>query len=591
MGTGALSALFKLLGLFLIFASVFSGAQVGSSPGVTGSSSSGNGVGSGTSPLTFGAKFDVQQVPDAVVTNASNIITCPNADCKFLTKATVGQIIFATAGTGASCLDNATSLPQTTIQSIDSDTQIHTVGNGNASGTGTAVHCLAWGDDDTAAINAAWAVVGCTGSLALPTGKSFISSAILQAIAGCPLVTNAGTGYQGQRVTGQGVSGTFLMPTLNFDFTNCLSGANGACIGNPNITDNENFSVWGNGARCAATHSVNLFVLGLAGRMINVDTVGWCAHGGGSSLIGVDIIGATDIYTYSGTNFFGSTEIQFQQNNIFFGNSNITGNAFSANNACAINFAGAYSIFSTGNTITGCTSMAAGAVFNSVNTTVNTAGAEACINFGAGTVNLLGNDIICAIGVTSQPTLFSNVSGGRVNAQNSSIGGGSGTAVNVSMVAGDTFSDLGGNTFPSTGAAGIWNLGGSWLAEGHSVKGTCTGVATASSTLGLYGTGPNETLTTCTSTTIGSGVQVQGARSIKYLYVTAGTGGTNASSGVVTVTKNGSGTTFTCTLGTGTTCQFSGTPVAVVDGDLISITFTTQAADTLANVKALVGWQ
>jgi hypothetical protein len=172
--------------------------------------------------------------------------------------------------------------------------------------------------------------------------------------------------------------------------------------------------------------------------------------------------------------------------------------------------------------------------------------------------------------------------------ENTTIKGGSliGTATSYLDVAGSTFVDLGGNSFniPAT-------IQGTLIADGHSLLGSCTGVATASSTLGLYGTGPNETLTTCTSTTIGSGVVISQARTLGPLRVTVTAAGVNASSGVVTVLKNGGATTITCTLGTATSCLDNAHSVAVAAGDLISIQFTTQAADTLAGVKAFLLWE
>jgi hypothetical protein len=133
--------------------------------------------------------------------------------------------------------------------------------------------------------------------------------------------------------------------------------------------------------------------------------------------------------------------------------------------------------------------------------------------------------------------------------------------------------------------------GTSMVADGHSINGACTGTVGAAATLGLYGTGPNVTVTTCAAPPVGSGIPMTGPRTLNNLVVTVGTGGTNASSGVVTVLKNGGATTITCTLGTGTFCQDGLHSVSVVAGDLISIQFTTQAADTLANVKAFAAWQ
>jgi hypothetical protein len=147
-----------------------------------------------------------------------------------------------------------------------------------------------------------------------------------------------------------------------------------------------------------------------------------------------------------------------------------------------------------------------------------------------------------------------------------------------------TIFDLGGNTING------FPVGIMLIADGHSVKGACTGVATPSATLGLYGTGPNVVATACTSALIGSGSVVSGSRTLQNLLVTSTAAGVNASSGVVTVLKNGGATAITCTIGVGTSCVDGTHTVAVADGDLISIQFTTQAAETLAGVKAIVEW-
>lgn len=144
--------------------------------------------------------------------------------------------------------------------------------------------------------------------------------------------------------------------------------------------------------------------------------------------------------------------------------------------------------------------------------------------------------------------------------------------------------DLGGNTMK--GIATTINFS----ADGHSLVGACTGVATASQTLGLFGTGANVTATTCTSTTLGSGVVSPGARTLQNLIVHAATGGVGASSGVVTVLVNGSTTALTCTLGTATSCEDVTHSVTTANGDLVSLQFTTQGSETLAGVKAVVEW-
>jgi len=59
----------------------------------------------------------------------------------------------------------------------------------------------------------------------------------------------------------------------------------------------------------------------------------------------------------------------------------------------------------------------------------------------------------------------------------------------------------------------------------------------------------------------------------------------------VTVLKNGGATTITCTIGTATSCIDGTHTASFAQGDLISLQFTSQAADTLAGVKAQVIWQ
>lgn len=81
---------------------------------------------------------------------------------------------------------------------------------------------------------------------------------------------------------------------------------------------------------------------------------------------------------------------------------------------------------------------------------------------------------------------------------------------------------------------------------------------------------------------------MQGSGNLQMLVASATAGGVNASSGVLTVLKNGGATALTCTFGTGTTCVDGTHSVAFVAGDLISLQFTTQVAETLAGLKVSV---
>lgn len=159
-----------------------------------------------------------------------------------------------------------------------------------------------------------------------------------------------------------------------------------------------------------------------------------------------------------------------------------------------------------------------------------------------------------------------------------------GTGNTVNNPAGATFFDGPNNSF--SGGAGYTGAG-SLIADGHAVKGSCTGVVTASQTLGLYDTGPNVTATTCTSTIIGTGKVVSGARTLYALKCDSSAVGVSASD-VCIVLQNGANV-GSCSLNGVTTCT-AALAVALADGDRVSLQITTGVADTLANVKAIADW-
>ncbi len=117
--------------------------------------------------------------------------------------------------------------------------------------------------------------------------------------------------------------------------------------------------------------------------------------------------------------------------------------------------------------------------------------------------------------------------------------------------------------------------------------GTCVGTANASSTLGLNPLGGAASLT-CTTNITSIGAVMPSAAILRNLRVAATTGGKNASSGVFTVMKNTGATALTCTVGVGTTCSDTTDAAAFAVGDVLTVQFTTQASETLANVQASV---
>ena len=119
------------------------------------------------------------------------------------------------------------------------------------------------------------------------------------------------------------------------------------------------------------------------------------------------------------------------------------------------------------------------------------------------------------------------------------------------------------------------------------LQGTCIGTASSSATLGLYNLGQTTTRN-CTSTTVDQGAVMRRDGILSNLSAKAGSGGRISGSGVVTVLKNNVATILTCTLGTSLSCVDSTNIVPFVKGDVISIQFSTQSAESLANVSAQV---
>lgn len=86
----------------------------------------------------------------------------------------------------------------------------------------------------------------------------------------------------------------------------------------------------------------------------------------------------------------------------------------------------------------------------------------------------------------------------------------------------------------------------------------------------------------CTNAT-GAQIPVT-AGTVKNLFCHSNVGGVNASSGVVTVRKNGVNTVVTCTFGTSQSCNDTSHSASTINGDLIDIIVTTQASETLNQV-------
>jgi len=184
-----------------------------------------------------------------------------------------------------------------------------------------------------------------------------------------------------------------------------------------------------------------------------------------------------------------------------------------------------------------------------------------------------------AINVTIRQSKFVNAAVAIKGAANNS--GGKWTATHL---VGSTDLQVGGGTvFTGSVGAGTLIAGSSGLGE---IWAGCSGTASPSATLFLYI--PGNVPTTCTDTTGSADLPITRASTIGNLFCAAATGGVNASSGVMTVDKNGSAQSLTCTLGTSQTCNDTTHTFTVAQGDRIRFRMTTQGGETLAGVRCAV---
>ncbi len=561
---------------------------------VAGAAGSGTSLGPGQIIVTasaYGVKANAHWVQDASVTNASGVVTCPSGECNFLTTASVGQV----AWSNASCLLTGTArIARTTVRSVDSDTQITLNANSNATGTA----CLFWGDVDDAGWQAAWTAFiaqlkNAPAVLQLPCGASIVEHGIssnpnvninfMPTIAGC----------------GAGTS-TTILPSPSFAWSTSPGTGNtcstsgfcffgGLALSGISQLYEHDFVIFGggnSGANGCSSAIAGLKGIGADANFMGLNLYVWAlcpVFSGGGSFTGIKIgAPATCINCQSDAAGVPGWSIVLggQPVNVYWPFVGDTGQGASVTGTGTLN--------STGGTWS---SSSAGQSF--------VVGSGAKVNFfgdridglnpsgGNATINIHGGTILCTNGAAVGCIHFGS-GGATVNLfENSTVTPSGTTQFAAEGTSGIVNDD--GTTAWTAGTTGLIQNGVTYSVQaGNGVQGACTGVASAASTLGLYGTGPNVTLTTCTSTTIGAGKLMTRAGTLKALIVSAGTGGVNASSGVVTVLKNGSTTTMTCTLGTGTSCTDITHTQTYATGDLISIQFTTQAAETLANVKAVV---
>lgn len=299
-----------------------------------------NGLYSADSPITnavyasdYGVQFDSHFTNIPSLTNTSNIVTAADANFTGLDYlgrpiAKVGQQFYCTNATNDT--SQATSvgiLGQTTIQSIDSATQVHTVANATA--TTTASGACGWGDPDTALgaqtqstandpMFAAWTAAS-TNCLPLiwPSGVGWFEQPefnTFPATGGCGgqnslTVTRRGFSVSG----GASPNGSMAIISPNLAPANC-NGPNASSIGcyfsAPNMIL-QNIQLWGlgNSAPGAGFNGKSLVFISGSSPGVNFSInrsyfFGFGANQGsmlGSHLIGINIGNGVGLAVSGGT--------------------------------------------------------------------------------------------------------------------------------------------------------------------------------------------------------------------------------------------------------------------------------------------------
>ena len=581
-------------------------ARDGSNYSVTPSSIVGN---NGILATSYALNNDGRFIADATITSGSNAVSCPNSNCNF-TAGDNGKICFGSdmsSGGGGSFESSVIILPQGTLTVVGA--QSATCSGGNATGSTAGTGVLVWGHDDTTPLsNAFSATLATCSTLVLPgvnsqgTGPAvmLVQSAEFGVSSLTPTAANCGVGTgsngRGLSIVGQGVNSTYIIPTPNFSASSCTQGKSGtACFfGLPDGYHVSGFTIYGAGngqpgtafnGLTGADFTVNNWV-----SVKDMQFLGWGSNGSSGKGLGtgIQISGLYAVMDHTNEQGFGQTGVVASNAvtlvaNQFFDNAGVVLSVDGGAPTPVVSVGGTYGDSGKAGS---CVVKVSGGYFNSFGDVVGYGvtedgnGYQVCV-YGTGVANLYGDYID-----TTQPNtvgLYINASGGIAHVRDTVIS--MNQSGQTAIQNAGTVYDLGGNSFAGTT---LYSGAGYYVAPGHQVVSACTGVATASSTLGLYGTGPNDTTTACTSVVVGSGTVMASPGTLSTLVVTAGTAGVSPSSGVVTVLRNGSPTTITCTLGTTTTCQDGTHTVSYVAGDLISLQFTTQALETLANVQASV---
>lgn len=267
----------------------------------------------------YGAVGEGHFSQQCTITNSSNVITCTGTT--FLADCQVGEGIFGTTLTPSGFTPSSVvALPETTVQSCDSNTQLHTVGNATSGCTGCTIVFYQY--EDTAISNAVSAALTACATLILPgvnpegDGPAVIAVKTGQFNSNPSGCVGSGGTRSGVGIVGQGPNSSYIAVTPDFNFTTCGT----FCFGYSVISSNHialyysNFSIsgFGNSSPSSGNAQLSTVAFGLAAVdnsfMHDVQLLFWGAGGATNADgigIGLEISGGENFLYNVGEDGFG----------------------------------------------------------------------------------------------------------------------------------------------------------------------------------------------------------------------------------------------------------------------------------------------
>lgn len=568
------------------------------------------------------------QVMDASYTNTSGVISFPNNDCP--TNAIVGDIDFGTnvpttfAGNGTVPVGQGTITAACTGGLATGSITVSVAATANCTPSGTVACDFFWGPDESTPLTNFWNAVvnsACNTGV-LRTGVYLVQSGQFNANA-----TNLGqcnqtqsTSYIGPSLQGVARStATIITPTPNFVTTtgagqSCGGGVDHrGCFFSSAALFVQGVGIWGGGQpRSADTNAFSIadFNGGTVQANVyarDVQIAGWAAQAKNSW--GVETNSASGAYLFNITdNAAGGIACVGDEpsagytalNNGTCGNGlGLTQNSGATNLGCLENIGNGIwfsnqviygTVVGPGATSAWCiVASGGGAIYSNedqIEGVSSSSGPGFPVVVTAGKI-YLDHDILTDSGSVTTATDGIFETGGAAYLHDTQLVIGSVTGDKaIDNHLGGGVIDQGGNVFTTN--AGMGNITWGGIAGVNTPTAGCTGTATSSATLFLQSPFGLAALPNCTNATANIVWMAPASGSIQGMFLSATHAGVSASSGVVTLFKNGSSTAATCTFGTTTRCSYDGaaSPIAFSTGDVFTIQYTTQAAEVLAGLNA-----